>query len=122
MARSLSSLLVQREAASMRAVEDAIARQVLHGGDLATNLLELSGAREDVLLEIVAECLELPPVAPGRLPMPPPEVLRLVPGELALRHGVFPLALEAGTLVLATSQPLADAVADDLAFALGLGV
>src|SRR5262245_14948012 len=52
---TLSSLLVQREAASMRSVEDAIARQVLHGGDLATNLLELAAVREDVLLGILAE-------------------------------------------------------------------
>src|SRR5262249_32837658 len=68
---SLSALLVQREAAPMRAVEEAIARQVLHGGDLATNLLELSGARENVLLAIVAECQARVAIAPGRIPMPP---------------------------------------------------
>ena len=38
---TLSSLIVQRQIASMREVEEAIARQVLHGGDLLTNLLEM---------------------------------------------------------------------------------
>ena len=42
---TLSSLLVQRNVASMQAVEDAIARQVLYGDDLATNVLEVGAAR-----------------------------------------------------------------------------
>jgi hypothetical protein len=36
---SLSSLIVQRQVASIDEVEQAIARQVIHGGDLVTNLL-----------------------------------------------------------------------------------
>ena len=56
---TLSSVLVQREVTTMRAVEEAIARQVLHGGDLATNLLELegrpAGAPGDALGQVVAE-------------------------------------------------------------------
>ena len=36
---TLSSILVQRGVAAMRAMEDAIARQLFHGGDLVTNLL-----------------------------------------------------------------------------------
>jgi hypothetical protein len=119
---TLSSLLVQREAASMRAVEDAIARQVLHGGDLATNLLELSAVREDVLLGILAESFGIEQVAHGRLPEPPAHVLRMVPGELALRHGIFPIMLRERTLVLATFEPLSSAVEDDLGFALDVGI
>ena len=43
----------------MRAVEDAIARQVFHGGDLITNLLEIGGVREETLMPVVAESLGL---------------------------------------------------------------
>src|SRR3954464_13247514 len=90
---TLSSILVQRGAASMRAVEDAIARQVLHGGDLPTNLLELAAVREDMLTPILAESVGLEAAPIGRLPPPAASVLRLVPGELALRHGIFPLSV-----------------------------
>src|SRR5262245_57081056 len=91
---TLSSLIVQREVATMRKVEDAIARQVLHGGDLETNILEISGIREDLLIAIVAESFGLGAAPSGRLPAPPPAVLRTIPSELALRHGIFPLDQE----------------------------
>ena len=39
---SLSSLLVQREVATLREVEEALARQVLYGGDLLLNLFEVA--------------------------------------------------------------------------------
>jgi hypothetical protein len=119
---TLSSILVQRGAASMRAVEDAIARQVFHGGDLATNLLELAAIREDALVPILAEMAGLAAAPLGRLPAPPPRVLRLVPGELALRHGIFPLELEDRALVVATAEPLSTSVEDDLGFALDLAI
>ncbi|MFT3766109.1 MAG: hypothetical protein QM820_11425 [Minicystis sp.] len=106
----------------MRAVEDAIARQVFHGGDLATNLLEVGAIREDALLPILAESVEMPPAPFGKLPAPPPRVLRLVPGELALRHGIFPLEQWDRALVVATAEPLAASVEDDLGFALDLAI
>lgn len=119
---SLSSILVQRGAATMRAVEDAIARQVFHGGDLATNLLEVGAVAESVLLPLLAESLDLAAAPLGRLPAPEGRVLRLVPGELSLRHGIFPLGMEDRTLLVATAEPLSPAVEDDLGFALDLAL
>ena len=49
---SLSSLIVQREIATIREVEEALARQVLYGGDLVTNLLEVSRLEEQDLLPV----------------------------------------------------------------------
>ncbi|WP_438020126.1 hypothetical protein WMF18_14125 [Sorangium sp. So ce315] len=118
----------------MRVVEEAIARQVLHGGDLATNVLELGAVRERELTSLLAESLGLPP-AVGRLRPASPEVLRVVPVDLAVEHRVFPLDvrtdLEAAatgapqpeaTLVLATAEPLAPAVAEKLSLTLGVSL
>ena len=69
---SLSTLIVQREIASIREVEEALARQVLYGGDLITNLLEVCKLDEAQLLPIVAESLGLPPATPGPGPCLPP--------------------------------------------------
>ncbi|MGK4005577.1 hypothetical protein WMF31_23325 [Sorangium sp. So ce1036] len=131
---TLSSLLVQHGVTSMRVVEEAIARQVLHGGDLATNVLELGAVRERELTALLAESLGLPP-AVGRLRPASLEVLRVIPAELAVRHSVFPLdlrtAVEAramgtseaeGVLVIATAEPLTSAVAEELSFALGVSL
>lgn len=106
----------------MRAVEDAIARQVLRGGDLPTNLLELGAVSEPTLTEVLAESLGLPPAPTGKLPSPADKVLRVLPGELALRHGVFPLELRDRTLSVATAEPLSNVVEDDLGFALGIAL
>src|SRR5262245_1312307 len=119
---TLSSILVQRGAASMRAVEDAIARQVLHGGDLPTNLLELGAVSEPMLNIVLSESFNLDPAPAGRLPAPPEQVLRVIPGDLALRHGVFPLELRDRMLVLATAEPLSNVVEDDLGFALDVSI
>ncbi len=119
---TLSSILVQRGAASMRAVEDAIARQVLHGGDLPTNLLEQSSVSEAMLTAILAESVGLEAAPFGKLPAPPASVLRLIPSDLAQGHNVFPLELRGRTLLLATAEPLSPAVEDDLGFALGVGI
>ena len=82
----------------MRTVEEAIARQVLHGGDLATNLLEMSAVSEPTLIKNLAESFGLKPAPAGALPTPDASLLRLIPAELAFRHGIFPLALEGSTL------------------------
>ncbi len=119
---TLSSILVQRGAVSMRAIEDAIARQVLHGGDLPTNLLELNVVREDLLASALGEHTGLPAVKAGRIDAPPASTLRLLPAELAHKHGLFPLSVDGRTLVVAAAEPIPQAIADDLSFALDLAL
>ncbi len=119
---TLSSTLVQRGAASMRSVEDAIARQVLHGGDLPTNLLEVGAVDEATLTAILAESVGLDAAPTGKLEAPSPQVLRLIPVELALRHAIFPIAQPGRTLIVAAAEPLSTAVQDDLGFALDLEI
>ncbi len=119
---TLSSILVQCGAASMRAVEDAIARQVLHGGDLPTNLLELGAVDEGTLTASLAESFGLCSAPTGRLEPPASGVLRLIPADLALRHGIFPLQQRGRTLIVATALPLSRAVQDDVGFALDLEI
>src|SRR5580698_1871267 len=66
---SLSSLIVQRQVATMRQVEEALARQVIYGGDLVTNLLEVALVDESILVELLAVSLHLPR-APARSSRP----------------------------------------------------
>jgi hypothetical protein len=114
---SLSSLLVQRELATIRDVEEALARQVLYGGDLATNLLEVARLDERPLGALLAESFGLPAAAPFELAASSPEARAFVPIDLANEHGIFPLGIEAGALVVAASAPLGPEVEQDLAFA-----
>ena len=120
---SLSSQLVEREIATMKQVEEALARQVLYGGDLATNLLEvLGGEREGALTYVLAEHYALRPAKTGELPRPSDDVLKLVPAETAGRHALCPLGREGASLLVAVSEPLPAEAEDQLSFALGMPI
>jgi hypothetical protein len=119
---TLSSLLVQRNVASMQAVEDAIARQVLYGDDLATNVLEVGAAREDDVTRLAAESIGMFPLPPGKIVLLEATVLRLLPGDVAQRYGIFPIEKRGTDLVVATSEPLSQNVEEDLGFLLNLNL
>jgi hypothetical protein len=119
---SLSTLIVQREIASIREVEEALARQVLYGGDLVTNLLEVCRLDEAALLPLVAEALGLPAAPPGELPRPEPEAQRLVAAEVAMERNLAPLSVDRYGLTVAVAEPLSADVEQELAFALALPI
>src|SRR5271165_1755826 len=103
---SLSSLIVQREVATMRQVEEALARQVIYGGDLATNLLEVARPDEGALTRLLAESMHLRPAPSGALPDVPKTVRSLVPPEMASQRSIVPLAVQGDKLLLAVAEPL----------------
>src|SRR3984957_1180692 len=119
---SLSSLIVQREVATMRQVEEALARQVIYGGDLVTNLLEVARIDEGVLTRLLAESMRLPAAPTGELPVPAERVRALVPPEMAAQRSVVPLALDGEKLVLAVAEPMPGELEEQLAFALGMAI
>jgi hypothetical protein len=103
---TLSSLIVQREIATIREVEEALARQVLYGGDLVTNLLEVARLDEEAVTPLLAESFGMPVGPIGELPSSAPDAKKLLPAELASRRSVYPLAIEEGNLVVAVANPL----------------
>src|SRR6185369_4650740 len=102
---SLSTLIVQREIATIREIEEALARQVLYGGDLVTNLFEVSRVDEAALMPIVAEAYGLEAAPSGELPRAPDNATRLVAAEVVSERAFAPLAVGA-SLVVAVAEPL----------------
>jgi hypothetical protein len=119
---SLSSLIVQREVASIRQVEEALARQVLYGGDLVTNLLEVVQLPEAVLVPLLAESVGLPAAPIGMLPAPSAQARALVPEDVAAHRQVVPLSIEGDRLVLAVADSLGRDVLEELSFALSVRI
>lgn len=104
----------------MREVEDALARQVLYGGDLLTNLLEITAVDEERLLSLLSQLHGLSPAPAGVLPRATAEALRLLPSDVASRHAVYPLEEQSGALVVCVASPLPEDVESDLGFLLGV--
>jgi hypothetical protein len=117
---SLSSLLVQREVATLREVEEALARQVLYGGDLLLNLFEVSRPDEQKLAAVLAELHALDGAPGGMLPRAADRALALVPPDMA-RRGVFlPVAVDGDRLSVIVAEPLPSALENEISFALGV--
>ena len=117
----LAAEIVQKKIASLRDVEEALARQVLYGGDLVTNLLEqANGLEESALTDLLAGSHQLSAAPHGELPRSEQLTLQTVPGDVALRYGLYPLEAADGLLRIAVSGPLEEDVAQDLTFALGV--
>lgn len=116
---TLAAALVRQDAASLESIEQAMLRQSLYGGDLATNLLEVGAVDEPLLLSVVGVALGLPAVAPGMLEQCDESIRKLVPGEVAVRHGIYPLGEASGSVVIAVSAPLTTTAVADLRFTLG---
>ena len=121
---SLSSLIVQREIATIRQVEEALSRQVLYGGDLITNLLEVAQLDERVLLAAAAELVGLVPAPFGVLPAPDAKARSLVPADLVTERSVYPLQMsdDGEQVVVIIAEPLSPEEEEQLMFALGVPV
>ncbi|MCL2778097.1 MAG: hypothetical protein FWD73_08840 [Polyangiaceae bacterium] len=118
----LSSVIIQREVASVHQVEEALARQVLYGGDLVTNLLEVSDTSEPFLMPVVGEVFGISPWPSGELPTANPETIKLISPEIASAREFFPLSVDSLGLVIAVAEPLPGDVKNELEFMLATPV
>jgi hypothetical protein len=101
---ALSSLLVQDQVVPVRAIEEALQRQVIYGGQLDTNLLELGAVGEEVLVEYKARVAGMPPASLEEFNTVDRDLIRSVPRTLAERFSFVPLRRSGRTLRVAVCQ------------------
>ena len=117
---TVAERLIERDIATPDVVGAAIHRQQLYGGDLITNLLELTAADEANLLKVLALEYQVPQATAGPLPYSSKAALEVVPEEVATTFSVFPLRVDDNQLVLAASQPLSTSTELELGVSLKL--
>ena len=101
--QKLGGLMVARGLISASQLVAALSAQEQHGGRLGTNLVEMGFVTPAELAHFLSEQLDLPCVTSiGHVP---PEILGLVPADVASRHRVFPIDVEDEHLVLAMADP-----------------
>lgn len=119
---ALSSLLVQDKIVSVSTIEEALQRQVIFGGQLDTNLLELRAVDEQLLVEYKARVNGMPPASREEIDGADLQVVRTVPAELAVKHGIVPLRFLKDALRVAVSSPAAELRLGDAASAIGVAL
>jgi hypothetical protein len=116
----LAGLLVRGGAVAPDVMEEALQRQVLYGGALDTNLLEIGAADESTLAPYLARASGLP-LAPAEAFEPvDARVRRTFPARLAERHGIIPFRVEGRTLDVACCYPVEASLIDEISFMLSL--
>ncbi len=115
----LGELLVRAKIINEAQLEEAINSQVIFGGRLGTNLLELGYIDEPTLCKFLSDRHGVPYIdLRGKIPVDP-EAIKLVPKRIAAKHKVFPIKLEGRTLHLVCLDPSDLAGVDEVKFSTG---
>ncbi|MBK8597673.1 MAG: hypothetical protein IPP07_25260 [Holophagales bacterium] len=122
MRRRIGEILVGGKAVSAELRDRAIAQQARLRGRFCTNLLELGGIREDLLLRGLAVQHGVATCSPADLVEIRPDILRLVPGKLAGSLFVIPFRRLGRNLSIAMRDPKDLPALDEISFLTGLAI
>jgi hypothetical protein len=99
--------------------DEALKNRVLYGGKIGTSLIELGYVREDDLARFLSGKLAVPFVDSSRLLAIPPEIIGLIPRELALKYMVIPIHRDKKRLFLVMTDPADLKAIDEISFITG---
>jgi hypothetical protein len=120
--RRIGEILVGGKAVSAELRDRALAQQVRLRGRICTNLLELGGIREDLLLRALAVQHGVATCSAADLFEIRPDILRLVPAKLAANLFVLPFRRLGRNLSLAMRDPKDLPALDEISFLTGLAI
>ena len=97
----------------------SLERQIIFGGRLGTNLIEMGAISEENLARFLGKVLGVPYAEPAQFEEVPQDALNAVKAELVQKYIIFPLKKERSKLHLAMKDPNDLALVDELRFVLG---
>jgi hypothetical protein len=121
----LGTLLLRNAAISLTQLEAALRAQVIYGGRLGTNLVELGFVELEALAGYLGELTQLPVATRALLEAAPAEALALVDGATAERLGAMPIGVSAppqAALAVAMIEPFDVAAVEELQSKAGMRV
>ncbi len=119
MPQLLGDILVRARAITPRQLDDAISNQVIYGGRLGTNLMDLGYINESVLGNYLSVQHGVSTVAPQAYAKMHVSVAKLLPKALAERLLAVPMVKKDKVLHVVMANPGDVAAQDELAFASG---
>lgn len=116
----IGELLIREKLLSQEQLEEALKCQVIFGGRLGTNLIEMGLLEEEDIARVLSNKLGVPFLdPPNRLMNIPPDVIALVSGEVVEKYQVVPLRKEGRRLTVAMIDPSDLKAIDEIAFRTG---
>jgi len=121
MAIKLGQLLITSNIISEDQLKEAMGRQRKEGGRLGTNLVKLGYITEDKLVAFLSKQWGVPAINLADYKIEP-QVLKLIPVEIARKYLIIPVARVGATLTIAMADPSNVFVIDDVKFMTGYNV
>jgi len=122
MKKNLGQLLIEKKLISENDLASALQRQIVFGGRLGTNLLELDLISEEKLMQVLADQYGTPFAKAEHFRDIPGFVLESVPRDLVAKHGVVPVAFGGNKITLAMRDPDKLDIIDEISFRSGKAV
>lgn len=119
MALKLGEMLVNGGIITPAQLDEVLKCQVIFGGKLGTNLIEMGFLAEDSLAEFLSKKLGVPCAKPEQLTDIPPEIIKLIPKDIVQKYKVIPLKLDSKRLTIAITDPTDFSAIDEIAFVTG---
>jgi type IV pilus assembly protein PilB len=121
MAAKLGELLVKSNLITPEQLRQAIDEQKRSGGRLGANLTKLGYIEEGELTSFLSKQYGVPSINLSTFEIDP-EVIKLVPKDVADKHNVIPINRAGATLIIAMSDPLDMYAIDNIKFLTGYNV
>lgn len=119
MSITLGEMLIDAGLLTRAQLESALKNQVIFGGRLETNLIELGFLAEEELASFLSKKLELPCATAEQLMSVAPDIIQLIPKEVADKYKVIPLGRDKKRLTLAMLDPADLSAIDAISFITG---
>lgn len=119
MAIKLGELLLNEKLITPEQLDEALKSQIIFGIKLGSSLIELGFVTDEQLCCFLSRKLGVPAVSPRDMASVSPEVLALVPAELAEKYRVVPIRVDGKKLALAMEDPTDFKAIDEVAFVTG---
>jgi hypothetical protein len=115
----LGEMLIKAGMITHTQLDEALKGQVIFGGRLGTNLIEMGVIGEEELARVLSEKLRVPCVDPDELMAVPDHLLSLVPRDMVERYKIVPLGVDGRRLRLVMADPSDLPAIDEIAFRTG---
>lgn len=114
------SMLVQERIVTEGQLEEALRNQVIFGGKIGTNLIELGYISAERLAAALSKHKGFPPANPAELHSIPADVIALTTADTAKKYQIIPISLDKKRLTVAMADPCNLDVIDKLSFMTGM--
>lgn len=120
MSFKLGQILLKAGRITLQQLDEALRHQVVHGGKLGTNLIELGYITEHELSLVLGHKLGVPFIKQEQVLSLTPQVTGLIPADMATRYRVIPIEVERRRMTLAMTDPTDLEAIDAISFYTGM--